>query len=233
MTLFWGLLIGSIVLMFIFDSEEEYDLSRFSDKEQSAIRMAQAFVKQEFASDCDFIDQEGKRILLEETEVTDRYKIIQLFESEEYSGVVKQEFIYKIYVQFFGGDIENINNWEYSLLQVERTYTQEKELIKRGNLTERYKAENTNISSSIDGISFLILERNEEVIRISTPKPLPTKDIKTIVKKLKEQYKTIYFTTDDKKEKREDYFSYIVNTIIEVVDGKENIISAEDWWKSN
>lgn len=163
-----------------------------------AISVAKSFIRSEFASNADFIE-EGT--IVEDSSVPGRFKVLQRFDAEDHpSGWSK--FIYRIWVQRFED-----GTWEFGNLAVE-SITGEKVLTTNGNMKEREQNDGVGTKINAAGIEFTIAERNPTAIRIYSDLKLTTDEMREVIKELMNQYDTIQFATAANHDRGDEYASW-------------------------
>lgn len=141
------------------------------------------FVERALGVNCNF---ESLNYNGEETSVNNRYKVLQKF-SCNYEGV-ESEYVYRIYVQYFGGDWADISNWAMGSLEVESVRTG-KTFRFTGDMKKRAESANSvNRKESIDGVAYSVFRTKNNIIFISSDKRLP----RTVITKLWEKYKSYW-----------------------------------------
>ena len=176
--------------------------------------IAQDFVKKNFAYNCVF---EEFDIRGGETTTPNRFKVLQKFTSSKFG--YEQEYVYRIFIQYYGGEWEDIKNWDYGQLVIEDTSTG-KQYIYHGTMKEK----DTITSGTIDvaGISFNIAEQKSNAIRIYINRKLTIEEARKVCKELRSQYDVIQIATTTAHERGDEYmalsggyfFEYSTNTII-------------------
>lgn len=166
-----------------------------------AINAAQRFIREEFASNAEFID-EGT--IVEETSVPGRYKVLQKFTAENHPSNWTK-FIYRIWVQMFDD-----GTWEFGNLGIEST-TGKSVLTTHGKMKEREQNDGVGDTITVAGITFKIAEKKPETIRIYTPKKLKRSQLRDVTKELMNQYSTIQFATDKRHERGDEYAGWTGN----------------------
>lgn len=78
----------------------ESSTPHYSSPKDAAPEIARTFVKRKFSSNCNF----EKDVVLENTMVSNRYQVMQKFKSNG------QEYVYKIFIQYFDGDVNDVSN---------------------------------------------------------------------------------------------------------------------------
>lgn len=161
--------------------------------------MAQSYVKSNFAADANFrdLDYRGE----ESPVVANRYKVLQKFTATVDGR--EQDFIYRIWIQYYGGEWEDKNNWDYGELTIENVGTG-RQWRYDGGMKAKEKV--TSGKSNVGGTEYSIVEAvAPNYIRICTPKRLKDSEIRTIATELGRQYDSIFFCTNDKKSRGEEY----------------------------
>ncbi len=122
---------------------------------EKAAYFAQKFVEQNVGGTCIFKDDDirGEEMSL----VKNRYEVRQMFSSDADGS--RKDYAYKIYVQYFGGDCNNIGNWDYGVLTVEKAETGEQKVY-NGKMKERDLAKNSSGGITANGIVFDIIKQN-------------------------------------------------------------------------
>ncbi len=176
---------------------DEADLTR-------AAIIAHDFVKSNFASDCDFseLDIRGEAI----ENVPGRFKVLQKFTSSR--DGYEQEYVYRIYMQFYGGEWSDIHNWDYGQLTIENTSTG-KQFFYNGKMKERDNMASTSGEITIAGIAFKQIFWKAVVI-YSTSEQVPYEKLKEVANLLKDSStnKTIQFYVDSNIENGTPNYEY-------------------------
>lgn len=201
-------------------SEMQANLSESVNLRKASI-IAQDFVKSKLnyplESDFDDLGYSGEDL------GNNRFKVLQKFTTKNAFGVTS-EYIYKIFIQYHGGEWEDVNNWDYGQLIIENTATEEQKIF-NGNL--KSKETKKNYITSYAGIVVTVVEQNENFIRFSTPKKLTKKEIKSIINKISSIWNNIQICVEPKTERGDEYVSYIEPTIF---DYDNNLVIAFDKW---
>lgn len=158
--------------------------SNLTQQQTDAMEAAQKFVRMEFASDAIFQD-EGT--IVEPTDVAERYKVLQRFDSQQKDGY---NFVYRIWVQKFP------TGWEYGNLGIERaggetvlTTTGRMKELEHLNMTKQEDA-------SAGNVDYTIIKRNApNYVKVYTANRLTRDDVLTIYDQLKDTYQIVQFTT--------------------------------------
>lgn len=192
-------------------SKTDTQIESKSDDEwyRKASIIAQDFVQEKMGK-CDF---ESLNYVGETTMVENRYKILQKF---THNG---EQYVYKIYIQYNGGEWSNRNNWSYGELTIENSSTG-KQLRYDGSMKSEEKVSNGSISAG--GIDFKIAEKIGKTIRIYSNKKLSLGEIKKVVKDLYKQYDIIHFAVSPKIERGDEYCTYQMKMIFDY--DKDNVI---------
>ena len=168
--------------------------------------IAQDIIKSEFNSDCDFDDID---IRGEETSVPNRFKVYQKFSADG------QEYVYKIFIQYKGGDWSDINNWSYGTLTIENVATGEQKIFSGSMKAEEAAASVEPVSITAGGIVLDIAERKPTAIRLSMERKLTHAEMKAVVNDLKEQYSNIMFCVNPKTQRGDEYAAYTNGTMFD------------------
>lgn len=111
-----------------------YDTPTYSTYNQrianEAIKAAQKIVADNFDNNAVFLEDD---IIVDNTQVQDRYKILQKFLSSKFG--VREKFIYKIFIQKFGQD-----DWSYGSLDIENVSNEKNVLHLQGKMKSREKS---------------------------------------------------------------------------------------------
>lgn len=173
--------------------------------ERAAI-IAQDIIKSEFNPNCDFDDND---IRGEETQVKDRFKVFQKFSADG------QNYVYKIYIQYKGGDWSDRNNWSYGTLTIENVVTGEQKIFKGTMKAEEAAADVAPGSVKAGGFVLGIAERKQTAIRLSMDRKLTHAEMKAVVNDLKDKYSDIMFCVDPKTQRGEEYAAYTAGTMFD------------------
>ena len=182
-----------------------------SDDDRSGLRraaiIAQDIVKQKFSSDCEFDTYD---IRGEECDVKDRYKVLQKFTSSK--NGYPQEYVYKIYIQYYGGDWADVNNWDYGQLVIENVSTGKQDYFS-GTMKDKETVVPSNEKViNVAGVEFDVVEKNENFIRLAYAKKLGRSQLKDAVIELKDQYGNIQFCVKPNIQRGEEYAAFTFNT---------------------
>lgn len=169
--------------------------------------IAQDIIKDKFCNDCEFDTYD---IRGEECEVKDRYKVLQQFISSKYG--YSQQYVYKIYIQYYGGDWADVNNWDYGQLVIENVSTGKQEYF-HGTMKERENVVygNENVVE-ISGLKFDVVEKNNNFIRLANDNKLNRNQLKSAILELKDKYKSIYFCVKPNVDRGKEYAAFTFNT---------------------
>ncbi len=167
--------------------------------------IAQEFVKENFASDCDFEDIDIRGEAIETT--PGRFKVLQKFTSKKFGS--EQEYVYKIFIHYYGGEWEDKNSWDYGQLTIENASTGE-QYVYNGSMKQRDSMPIDAGTKNIAGIDFKETHK-KSVIIYSTPEQLPYEKLKLVAQELKGSEQTIMFYVDSEIETGEEYASVIGN----------------------
>lgn len=193
-------------------SNEQPNLNR-------AAIMAQDIVKSEFASDCDFEDLD---IRGEETS-PGYFTVYQKFTTSKYPG---DEFVYKIYMVYLGGDWAEAGSWSHSGLVVENTVTGSQWYGKPSPTPATTKtASETSLERTYDetnaifagGDTLIIFTESDIFARVYTEEPLTNKSLQQIGKELKsrQERRIIYFHEYGDFARGSEYASYQDGTLFD------------------
>lgn len=186
--------------------------------ERAAIT-AQDIIKSLYSSDCDFDDLD---IRGEETSVPGRYEVFQKFTSSK-SGS-EREYVYKIFIQHFGGDWTDKNNWDYGTLTIEDVASGQQEVFK-GTMKDREVAVATEPGSmTVNGIQFNVVEHTPNYVRLSTPKQLSHEDLISVARSI-EGDGNVFFCVDGHTARGEEYASKTGNNLFDYTGHSESIVS--------
>lgn len=168
--------------------------------------IAQDIIKSEFNSNCDFDDMD---IRGEETDVADRFKVYQKFSADG------QDYVYKIFIQYKGGDWSDKNNWSYGTLTIENVLTGEQKIFSGTMEVEEAAEAVAPASITAGGLVFDIAEKGPEFIRLSMERKLKHDEIKAAVSELKDVYSNIMFCVDPKTNRGDEYAAYTNGTMFD------------------
>ena len=191
-------------------SDSSYSSSSSSGSPGEANLRRASIIAHDFVEDkmgdCDFDDLDYRG---EETSVPNRFKVLQKF---THNG---EQYVYKIYIQYKGGEWEDRNNWSYGELTIENTMTG-KQLRYNGTMKAEERAKATaggKITAA--GIEFNIAEQNGKSIRIYNNERLTLDQIKAVARELYTTYEVIQFAKYPKINRGEDYCAYQYRLILE------------------
>lgn len=166
-------------------------------EESDAVKAAQRIVQSEYAYDAVF--QEAG-LIVEPTEVENRYKILQRFDSEIKDGY---NFVYRIWVQKFP------TGWEFGNLGIERAGG-ERVLTTNGRMKEMELLEGVGNTITAGGITFNIAEqKGSNVIRVYTDAKLSRSELRAAISDLMGEYEQIQFATSAKHERGDEYAGWL------------------------
>lgn len=151
--------------------------------ELNALEAAQAVVREKYASDAEF---DNEKLKVEKTEVRNRFKVVQRFDSDIRDG---RFFVYRIWVQKFGSE------WEYGTLEIEDV-SGNKVHFSKGEMKERELDEMLSPKTGSTGnVDYIIIKQNEpNYVRVYTPERLSRDEVLEIYNQLKNKYETIYYS---------------------------------------
>lgn len=168
--------------------------------------IAQDIIKSEFNPNCDFDDMD---IRGEETFVENRFKVFQKFSADG------QDYVYKIFIQYNGGDWSDKNNWSYGTLTIENVLTGEQKIF-TGTMEAEEAAEAVAPASITAGdMVFDIAEQQPTAIRLSMERKLTHAEMKAVVLELKEKYSNIMFCVEPKTQRGDEYAAYTNGTMFD------------------
>jgi hypothetical protein len=177
--------------------------------------IAQDIIKNKFCNDCEFDTYD---IRGEECDVKDRYKVLQQFTSSKYG--CPQKYVYKIYIQYYGGDWADVNNWDYGQLVIENVSTGKQEYF-HGTMKNREKEVSGNGKTiEISGVKFEIVENNNNFIRLANDNKLSRNQLKNAILELKDKYNSIYFCVKPNTDRGKEYAAFIFNTFYDYDNGE-------------
>ena len=189
--------------------------SDLTGAEADAVEAAQDFIRIAFAADALF---QSEGTIVEPTDIPDRYKVLQRFDSEEQDGY---NFVYRIWVQKFP------TGWEYGNLAIERAGG-ENVLNTNGRMKEVERQNMTRKETSITGdIEFTIIKRNApNYVRVYTPNRLKRDDVIAVYNQLKNEYEIVQFSTSSNPED-DDYMAIQYGSVYEY--DKDKITKLADY----
>lgn len=151
-----------------------------------AIKMAQLFVKSKVDGNISFNNSEMKGCEAVPS-IKNRFKVFQEYTLTDQSGN-RQKYLYKTYVQFFGGDKDVLSNWDYGVLTIENEESG-KQTVFRGKMKERDLEQNSTGTIVANGITFNILKQNPGVyIRLGYDGNLNRGQIAQVLEDLQNEY---------------------------------------------
>lgn len=171
--------------------------------EEAALAVAQNFIRSQYASDAVF---RADQVSIEPTKVTNRYKIMQRFDSEARDGY---NFVYRIWVQKFP------SGWEFGNLDIERAGG-ERVLTTNGRMKDLERQEMTRTEGgSADGVEYTIIKRNApNYVRVYTPTRLGRDDVLKVYNQLKDQYEQVQFSKS-RNPNDDDYLAILYGSVYE------------------
>lgn len=194
---------------------KEHDEFALSEK-QEALKAAQGFISLIFAPDAKF---HTKGVIIEETEVKSRYKILQEFESK---SNYDDNLVYRIWVQKFGDE------WEYGNVGVEIRHVGTCLYSGNGNMKARESSVMTKIETGREGnIEYSIVKKSKpNYVIIYTPTKLKKDDLKKLYNHFKNDYESIRFTIN-KNPDENDYFCIQYGLVFDY--DKDEVLKLANW----
>lgn len=200
----------------------------------SAAIMAQDIIKSEFAADCDFEDMD---IRGEETS-PGSFTVYQRFTTSKYPG---DEFVYKIYMEYLGGDWTDASSWSHSGLIIENRITGAQwygtqtptpattkttsETTRETSFERTYDETNAIFAG---GDTLKIFTGSDKYARVFTEEPLSNKTLQQIGKELKnkKERRIIYFHEYGDFARGSEYATYEDGTLFDfrIKDTKKAIL---------
>lgn len=177
----------------------ESSTPHYSSPKDAAPEIARTFVKRKFSSNCNF----EKDVVLENTMVSNRYQVMQKFKSNG------QEYVYKIFIQYFDGDVNDVSNWEFNQLIVENLASGKQDFFK-GDLDNRIKKA-VGIGNTVEfaGIEFKIIDaRIGTSIAFSHKGKLTRKQLAAALKEMHDTYNYEVYHIYRDNNLKEDYLSW-------------------------
>lgn len=171
----------------------------YSSPKDAAPEIARTFVKRSFSNDCNF----ERDVVLENTMVTNRYQVMQKFKSNG------QEYVYKIFIQYFDGNVNDVSSWDFNQLVVEDVNSGKQSTFK-GNLDCRIK-KTVGIGNSVEfaGVEFKIIDaRIGTSIALSHKGKLSRKQIADALKEMHDTYKYETYHIYHDNNLKEDYVQW-------------------------
>lgn len=151
---------------------------------EKALIFAQKFVEQNMGGPCEF-KSEGVQIE-EVTAVKNRYKVLQMFSFAK--DGISEDYVYKTYVQFFEGNSNIIESWDYGTLTIENAKTGHQDTY-RGNMKKRDIEMNTGGTLIVNDVELEILKQNPPVyINLLYKGNLTREQIADILEELTSEY---------------------------------------------
>lgn len=181
----------------IFSDAKEDITPIYVSPEAAAPEIARSFVRRNFTDDCKF----DSDVVLENTMVDNRFKVLQQFTSNS------KTYVYKIYIQYFDGDVSNISSWEFSQLVVEES-SSGKQTYYKGYLDNRIK-KSVGVGNTVEfaGVDFKIIDvRLGTSISFSHKGKLTRKQLAAALKEMHDTYKYDFYHIHHDNSPDEDYF---------------------------
>ena len=205
----------------------ESSTPHYSSPKDAAPEVARTFVKRNFSSNCNF----GSDVVLENTMVTNRYQVMQKFKNNG------QEYVYKIFIQYFDGDVNNASNWEFNQLVVEEVNSGKQTYFK-GDLDNRIKkAVGVGCTVEFSDIKFKVLDvRIGTAIAFSHRGKLTRKQLASALNEMHKTYNYRVYQIYHENNLNEDYLSWqATGDLTAVFDYENNKIyeTLEDYIKGN
>lgn len=175
----------------------------YSSPKDVAPETAKTFVKKNFASDCKFEHD----VVSENTMVPGRYQVIQKFKSNKQG--VELTFVYKIFIQYFDGDVNDVSSWEFGQLVVEEVNNGRQQHYK-GNLDYRIK-QTVGVGGTVEfaGVGFKIIDvRIGSSIAFSHKGTYSHKQLAAALKEMHETYGYDVYHIYHENNLKEDYLSW-------------------------
>ena len=200
---FSDLLLGILFLATTIScSSDEIDLRKASV-------IAQDFVEERMG-ECDFDDLDYRG---EKSSTPNRFLVFQKFTHDG------KQYVYRINIQYNGGEWEDKKNWSYGELMVENTMTGS-QLSFNGTLNDEGEKEPETSSFvprkiTAGGIEFNIIEDNGKAIRVYTKEKLSIKQVKSAVRELYTTYEIIQFAKHPMIARGQEYCAYQYKQILD------------------
>ena len=175
----------------------------YSSPKDAAPEIARGYVKSIFSSDCKF----EKDVVIENTMVDNRYQVMQKFKSKKQG--VELSYVYKIFIQYFDGDVNDVSSWEYGQLVVEEVNNGNQSFY-NGDLNNRIKR-TVGVGNTVEfaGVEFKIIDaRIGTSIAFSHKETLTNKQIAAALREMHETYgyKTYHLYHENRLDK--DYLCW-------------------------
>lgn len=177
--------------------------------------IAQDFVKRSFSTDCDFDDLDYRG---EETATPGRFKVYQKFTSSM-TGV-EREYVYKIFIQYYGGEWEDAKNWDYGKLIVEDTGTG-RQWVYNGTMKQKDAAEVDKGEETVAGVTFKI-KHQKNTDKFITTERLSKKKLIECAKIIEKEHPQVSFYTESNS--NEDYAA-IAGGILSIYFGGGDVVN--------
>ena len=175
----------------------------YSSPKDAAPEIARTFVKRNFASDCKFEND----VVVETTMVSNRYQVMQKFKSNKQG--VELTYVYKIFIQYFDGDVNDVSSWDFNQLVVEEV-NNGKQTYFKGNLDSRIK-KTVGVGNTVEfaGVEFKIIDvRIGTSIAFSHKGKLTRKQIADALKEMHDTYKYETYHLYHDNNLKEDYVQW-------------------------
>lgn len=177
----------------------ESSTPHYSSPKDAAPEIARTFVKRNFSSNCIFESD----VVLENTMVTNRYQVMQKFKSNG------QEYVYKIFIQYIDGDVNDVSSWEFNQLVVEEVNSGKQTYFK-GDLDNKIK-KTVGVGSTVEfaGVEFKIIDvRIGTSIALSHKGKLSRKQLAEALKEMHDTYKYETYHIYHDNNTKEDYVQW-------------------------
>lgn len=175
----------------------------YSSPKDAAPEIARKYVDKYFSNDCKFEND----LVIENTMVTNRFQVMQKFKSNKQG--VELSYIYKIFLQYFDGDVNDVSSWEFSQLIVEEM-NNGKQNYYNGNLNSRIK-KTVGIGNFVNfaDVEFKIIDaRIGSSISFSHKGKLSRKQIADALKEMHDIYKYDTYHIHHDNNLKEDYIQW-------------------------
>ena len=142
-------------------------------------------------------------MVLENTMVTNRYQVMQKFKSNG------QEYVYKIFIQYFDGNVDDVSSWEFNQLVVEEVNSGKQTYFK-GDLDNKIK-KTAGVGSTVEfaGVEFKIIDvRIGTSIALSHKGKLSRKQLAEALKEMHDTYKYETYHIYHDNNTKEDYVQW-------------------------
>lgn len=178
----------------------ESSVTHYSSPRDAAPVIARTFVKRYFSTDCKF----DHDVVLENTLVDQRYQVMQKFKSKG------QEYVFKIFIQYFDGDVNDLDSWEFGQLVVENASSGNQDFY-TGNLDDRIK-KSVGIGNMVTfaEVDFKIIDaRIGTSIAFAHKGNLSSKQISAALKEMHKTYGYENYHLYHENDLGKDYFCWI------------------------